>query len=481
MALFLLIFTVLFVLPTIASQDDGGGPPEDTLGNPLTVYAAGALNSLRSGLTHLAGASTTTVIGALSRGATNAMSLPPLPSNGPFTAQCLASYSPMAGAIGPPAGYIYDQVEDSKVFMLPWIVAVVPELHGATCGFVDPAFYNLNGSGIERLLRFGAIKRHMLAGRIFFPEIDSPDYPTPNPGDKVTVSYADVSSFSGGKYTYVNNNPLAAPSQTRPSRGTPSRSPDLNFPSDSSDAALSALQPFVQAACDSTGAGTSPAQQRRPSNLTFGGVTLRSYQVPEGAIGRSVTLGRGQHPITDLPSRTPAEFFEFRSSSRGTMFGRIRGRATGGRRYHRGEDVYVPPRSIIYAPFDGEVIRISRVQATESGSDYGKIVVIKSSEDPNLQIRVIHLKEPGLASRGHVAAGDVIGTSFYANPSRPGGRQHIARDAFPGSDPSHIHVEAIINPGSSRDKGNVNPYSAFDISLLYWPACSEGPAQPVVS
>ena len=242
--LFLLISIILLAQSAIASQDDEGNPPAERAGDPLTVYAAGALNSLRGGLTHRGGASTTTVVGALSRLATSAMSLPSLPSNGPFTAQCLASFSPMAGGLGPPPGYIYDQVDTDPLFHLPWICAVVPELHGSTCGFVDPAFYSPTGKPIERTLFWAGIKRHMLAGRIFFPKVESPDYSVPNPGDKVTVYYADVSSFSGGKYVYVNNNPLSAPSRTRPSREGPSRNPDVNFPSDSSDAPLSALEPI---------------------------------------------------------------------------------------------------------------------------------------------------------------------------------------------------------------------------------------------
>ena len=201
--------------PSPTSQGAGNttpGPSAGISGNPFVAYAPDSLNSLRRGLTHRGGADTTTVMAALSRAATNAISLPPLASNGPFTAQCLMSYP--AGYAHPP-GTIYDMPQGPAgeyLTSLPWIVAHIPGIHPDV---PDPAFYNPNGTGRQRFLFWQSIIKHMNAGRVFFPEVESVNYGIPMPGDKVTVYYSDVSSYSGGKYVYVNDNSYGKPSPLR--------------------------------------------------------------------------------------------------------------------------------------------------------------------------------------------------------------------------------------------------------------------------
>lgn len=129
---------------------------------------------------------------------------------------------------------------------------------------------------------------------------------------------------------------------------------------------------------------------------------------------------------------------------------------------HKGEDVYIPPGSPVYAPFDGTVTAIYQARAgtfaaqcSTCGTDYGTGVDITSSVDPGIVTRLIHLRDVKVKKGDKVAMGIQIGRSY--TPAR-----------FPGKDPSHVHVEAILDrqPG---EKGNAQPYAVFDVEALYTP------------
>ena len=134
----------------------------------------------------------------------------------------------------------------------------------------------------------------------------------------------------------------------------------------------------------------------------------------------------------------------------GTQYGAWREEAG---RTHLGEDLYVAPGSAVFAPFAGRVEAIY----PSGGGDYGDVIVLRSAEQPRLKLRIIHMRALAVKPGQSVTQGDELARSY--TPAR-----------FPGGDPSHIHLEAVVtaspNGGKPGDKGNVQPLSTFDAELL---------------
>ena len=396
---------------------------------------------------------------------------PPRPFKG--RAQVIKGY---AAELGPPPGdendVAFAETNTGTTLRVPWCVVRVGGGHEF---LLDPARFDpAAGPENQRAHLAGAVM-HQNVG-VCLPDILDPAYPVPQPGDMVEVTFTDINSFSGGTYKMANATPFAAASIPPMMFFRPTGQgffPDMNFPGAGSSAPLSPID-FAAAACDSVSNTGFPMGRRRPPNLTFG--TLRGYDPPQAHLGNpDLVPPSGQYPVVEMESRTPNEFL--RGTANGREFrGSIRpgfGRNRSGR-IHKGEDIYIPPRAVIYAPFDGTVIRrISSSGCTSDGCDYGKVITIRSSDNPNLIIRIIHIKEVQVERAADIKAGDILGVSYYAERTRPRGRNFIAQDRFPGGDPSHIHLEAQLEDRPHEGyKGNVNPYGVVDVSLMYWPEWS---------
>lgn len=139
-----------------------------------------------------------------------------------------------------------------------------------------------------------------------------------------------------------------------------------------------------------------------------------------------------------------------RAGHAGTQYGVWRAEAE---RTHLGEDLYVPPGVPVFAPFEGRVEAIY----PSGGGDYGDVIVLRSRQQPRLKLRIIHMRALKVRAGQAVAQGDPLARTY--TPA-----------SFPGGDPSHIHLEAVVtaaaNGGKPKDKGNVQPLSAFDAELL---------------
>ena len=144
-----------------------------------------------------------------------------------------------------------------------------------------------------------------------------------------------------------------------------------------------------------------------------------------------------------------------KSGGAGTQFYYNRSKNEDIEKRHLGEDVYWPPGSKVYAPFAG---KIEGIYIASRSSDLGMGVNIRSSSDARIKIRIIHLENVDHLKVGQtVKTGDYLGVSYK-------------KDRFPGRDPSHIHIEAIIydtaGAGRANDKGNVQPMSVFNLKDL---------------
>lgn len=436
-------------------------------------FAAGNINRVRGGLNTRSSLFNIDNVNAVRNATTDTYRTGQIPKSGPFRAQVIKGYPK---EMGPPPGYESDvALQDPNtgtVLRVPWCVVRV---YGAHENILDPARFDPIGSKDQQRGYYAAAVMHQNVG-ICLPDMLSPDYPVPQPGDMVQVTFTDARTYSGGRYKVENPVAPAATGMLSGFTGEIQRRLDMAFPGTFSNEPLQVID-FAAATCDNISNSSVPIPQRRPQNLTFG--TVRGYNPPAEHLGNpNLVPSSGQYPVAEFQSRTPNEFLqgsvdgrEFRGSIR-PGFGRNR---RG--RIHKGEDIYIPPRAIVYAPFGGEVIRsIGESGCTDSGCDYGKVITIRSADDPNLIIRIIHIKEVQVSRGSILKAGDILGVSYYANPARPNGRRYIEENRFPGGDPSHIHLEAQFRdrPRTSY-KGNVNPYVVFDVSLMYWPECSVVP------
>jgi len=407
------------------------------------------------------------------------------PANGPFRAQVLMSYQANDPFRPPDRLAASAQAAES----LPWIIARVEGLHEH---LPDPASYN-SQTADGQLGFLNAVKAHLAVG-VFLPMEDHPESPVPNPGEIINVSYSNARTFQGGRYHHVGRGEGGIATPVR-DKVNPCGRNVLDFQEGTLPPGSFPIPPppdFAAANCDSarSGAGFPPAQ-RRPSSLTFEEVTLRSYDPPADHLVSSARIpdpyGDYQYPVVEIASRTPREFFNarnergdrFRGSTR-PGYGRIRRKEPTQDnprpqpKIHKGEDVYVPPRSFVYAPFKGTV----KYVVDSGGGDYGRIIALESFEDTNFVVRIVHIKEETVSRGMVVEPGTVLGISYFADPRRRRGQDYIPENAFPGGDPSHLHIEVHLKdrPHASRPRysGNVNPYRMFDVSLLYWPLCSQG-------
>lgn len=106
-------------------------------------------------------------------------------------------------------------------------------------------------------------------------------------------------------------------------------------------------------------------------------------------------------------------------------------------RKHKGIDLIVTPGEKIFAPFNGEFIRVARPY---SGDSFYSGALLKS--DDGQEIKIFYF-EPAI-SPGKITRGQVIG---YA--------QNIA-DKYGSTMKPHIHVEAYNSAGD-----NINPTNLF--------------------
>jgi len=184
-------------------------------------------------------------------------------------------------------------------------------------------------------------------------------------------------------------------------------------------------------------------------------------------------------------------------------FGTIR---SGG--MHTGEDVYVPPNTPVYAPFDLKVNKRYRVYSKNDG---GAILEVQPIGFEHITLRLTHLKSGRkgtsneniqLANKGQYKEGDLLGVTYYAGPGKKesGGYSDGCRtqkcapdetkyaadekkgsftsrincDKFPGNSDSHLHLE--LNVGGTYKKrkgygpyGDLSPYEVIDVERMFVP------------
>ncbi len=199
-------------------------------------------------------------------------------------------------------------------------------------------------------------------------------------------------------------------------------------------------------------------------------------------------------------------------------------RSTG---MHTGEDVYVPPNTPIYAPFDLTVISRGGTYSSR-GQDGGAILTVQPKGFEHITIRLVHVKTgkkgtPNenikLAGKGDYKEGDLLGVTYYAGDGSKGKiflngcrtkncgtkynaapaldakgkctncgdsksyatansntyKQRVKCDAFPGGSDSHLHLE--LNVGGKNYKksggkgyyGDLSPYEVFNVEKLFVP------------
>ena len=128
-----------------------------------------------------------------------------------------------------------------------------------------------------------------------------------------------------------------------------------------------------------------------------------------------------------------------------------------GGRYHTGEDVYFPAGTKIYAPFNGKVKR----EAYSLGGTDGLAIDIVSTEKPDLYLRFLHI-------------GNVSNLIKKNAPITEG--QQLAEVFNLGTDSPHLHLECVYGKGfvqltreniPSKPAGNVNPFTAIDVSKIF--------------
>lgn len=173
----------------------------------------------------------------------------------------------------------------------------------------------------------------------------------------------------------------------------------------------------------------------------------------------------------NVPLRTPAAFVATYGRGYGAQGGSIVLTGKWGTQFwhhrpkviHKGEDLYFKPGAPIYAPFTGVVEAMYPASGTE---DWGDIVVLRSSQDGRIKSRIVHLRRSHdfVRTGQTVKRGQQIGINYTSTR---------ANNYFPGGDPAHIHLEAIVydTPGEGRpgDKGTHQPLSIFDAEALIIP------------
>ncbi len=240
-------------------------------------------------------------------------------------------------------------------------------------------------------------------------------------------------------------------------------------------------------------AGAPPAPATAGADTPVAGADVQDARVvPNGKLPHKELFGKFESFVQGpnhndanakkewLASRTPLSFFTtpnnfcssyptYRASglTAGTsrQFGSFRqkqGEAKGVGTQHHGEDLYLPPGTLLHAPFAGEVVHPygnNPVCASNRSKDYGWFIFLRSVEEPSLTIGLGHVagrgkgcpwlggKEESLPASAPVlpsagqkfAAGEPIAIS-YNTKRMPSGY-------------SHLHLEAFWAPGSTGSCG----------------------------
>jgi len=137
-------------------------------------------------------------------------------------------------------------------------------------------------------------------------------------------------------------------------------------------------------------------------------------------------------------------------------------------RLHMGLDLRFPAGTPTYSIWDGIVVGVSPytypVESPRRNMDYGGSVTIRSSENPDYEIFIRHIKDVVVSRGQQVRRGELIGVSYYADPNREvntlDGKEdehleYIRDNRMPGSDRSHLHIELEIN-GEKEDPVEVD-------------------------
>lgn len=330
----------------------------------------------------------------------------------------------------------------------------------------------------------------------------------PRPED--TLGSGDVATVAGGASAQPTVIRVGKHS-SEPPAAPPAAAPPAAAPAGSPPAAPGATPPT-----------SPPAAPGAPGTDTpVAGADVQGARVlPNGRLPHKELFGKFESFVQGpdhndprpkkewLASRTPLDFFTtannfcssyptYRASgvNAGTsrQFGSFRAKGSDKNvgTQHHGEDLYLPPGTVLYAPFAGEVLHPygdDPVVASNRSKDYGWFVFLRSSEEPNLTIALGHVagrgkgcpwlggKEeslpasaPVLPSKGQkFAAGQPIAIS-YNTKRMPSGYSHLHLEAFwaPGSTGSCDWCnsqKSKLSPGS-----NHNALAMFNAAKLLKP------------
>lgn len=186
-----------------------------------------------------------------------------------------------------------------------------------------------------------------------------------------------------------------------------------------------------------------------PRNQTYG--LLPSYALgPDGELIQ-----------TEIESFTPLEFIEeytFVSSNPGQWLTYRHLSEHTHKDEHRGLDIYLPAGSPTYAPFNA--IFLSEGETSRTGADWGRAVSLQSVDNPNLIVKIMHLRDTVAFTSGQfIPEGTRIGISYTSDRED---------NQLPAGSSSHLHVETIVD-GNPQSQGQVNGFGYFDASRLASP------------
>ena len=207
----------------------------------MSILRQGPTNSLRNPLRDSASRLYADGIGRLRHTIRESGPRSPIPSNGPYLGQCLASYP---AEILPPAGTYYPRGSTNQ--RMPWCLVRIDELHGM---HPNPANYwpemmdaYLAGAPLsefeekdaQRAYMFFSSIRAMNTNGLCFPRDLDSSAQIPGVGEYVSVTFSDARTFRDGRYELIGSgDPLRTRATWRRAQDEPANLPlDLELPTD---------------------------------------------------------------------------------------------------------------------------------------------------------------------------------------------------------------------------------------------------------
>lgn len=168
-----------------------------------------------------------------------------------------------------------------------------------------------------------------------------------------------------------------------------------------------------------------------------------------GTINSRHRHGDGSWHTEELESLTPLDYVERYTRHQETSAGGFLDQREN--HVHQGVDIYVDAGIPVYAPFEAEFQRDSLVTSEYDG---GRNIVLTSVENPDLEVKIMHLRDTASFVEGQrISEGTFLGLTYTSDNG----------NRFPGGTASHIHLE------SREGDEVVNAFANFDVSRLTEP------------